>query len=243
MVASLRSIVRARTPGGPSAPPLGRTTRALGAASALFGVTLLLMMLAWRCPPGAVALHFPLGSGTFAIHQGGSSFALNGHALVKAQAFAVDIVKINALGMRARGFILSDPEAFGIYGEPVYAPCDGEVLALVETATAPSAPQASRHAVGRRYVVLYCEGVSVLFANLGAGSAPLEQGARVTVGDLIGHVGQTGDGSEPHLHVHAVRGRQPDLRRITAGAEPVPIRFDGRFLVRNDRVTIPPRDP
>ena len=54
----------------------------------------------------------------------------------------------------------------------------------------------------------------------------------------LGEVGNSGNSDEPHLHVHAQRpGRPWDLFT----ADPLPVRFDGRYLVRNDRVTGPPR--
>ncbi|WP_082415822.1 peptidoglycan DD-metalloendopeptidase family protein [Numidum massiliense] len=46
------------------------------------------------------------------------------------------------------------------------------------------------------------------------------------VGQFIGHVGNSGNTSEPHLHIYAEK----------AGKE-VPIRFEGRFLVRNSLIT------
>jgi murein DD-endopeptidase MepM/ murein hydrolase activator NlpD len=47
----------------------------------------------------------------------------------------------------------------------------------------------------------------------------------VKEGQRIGRVGNSGNTSEPHLHIHA--------ERDGAG---VPLRFDGRFPVRNDLV-------
>jgi len=46
----------------------------------------------------------------------------------------------------------------------------------------------------------------------------------VRVGDLMGLVGNSGNTTEPHLHIHAV---DPDT-----GAG-VPITLDGRYPVRN----------
>lgn len=54
-------------------------------------------------------------------------------------------------------------------------------------------------------------------------------------GGELGEAGNSGNTDEPHLHVHAQRpGRIWDL----FNGDPLPIRVDGRYLVRNDRVTI-----
>ena len=58
----------------------------------------------------------------------------------------------------------------------------------------------------------------------------LTSGMRVNEGDVLGQVGNSGNTSQPHLHLHAERGGEPG--EIFAG-EGVPIELGGRFLVRN----------
>ena len=48
---------------------------------------------------------------------------------------------------------------------------------------------------------------------------------------MIGQVGNSGNTSEPHLHIHAQRPAENDA---FLSGEPLPIRLNGRFLVRND---------
>jgi hypothetical protein len=196
------------------------------------------MFQAWRCPPGAVALAFPLRSGTYVVTRGGSGRALNQHAAVKAQSFALDIVKINALGVRASGFLPADLPSYVIYGDPVFSPCAGEVIASVDKYDNQTPPSGDGEHVAGNHVVVYCDGVSVLLAHLKPGSVQVAQGARVSVGDRVAAVGNTGNTSEPHLHIHAVRGRETDFERIAWTGDPIPITFDGRFFVRNSRVTL-----
>jgi murein DD-endopeptidase MepM/ murein hydrolase activator NlpD len=51
----------------------------------------------------------------------------------------------------------------------------------------------------------------------------------VTTQTRLGEVGNSGNTSEPHLHIHAVRGGDPgDLM----DGEAVPFTLDGRHLVR-----------
>ena len=71
----------------------------------------------------------------------------------------------------------------------------------------------------------------VLLAHLKQHSVPVEPGQTVTVGQKLGEVGNTGNTSEPHLHIHAQRpSTDPD--RPLAG-EPLWITIDGQFPVRN----------
>jgi murein DD-endopeptidase MepM/ murein hydrolase activator NlpD len=88
------------------------------------------------------------------------------------------------------------------------------------------------------YLALHCEGVTVAMAHLQGGSVTVANGDRVKVGQLLGRVGNTGQTSEPHLHMHAVRGRVVDPEVLGATGEPVPMVFgpDRAYLVRHDLV-------
>jgi murein DD-endopeptidase MepM/ murein hydrolase activator NlpD len=65
------------------------------------------------------------------------------------------------------------------------------------------------------------------------GSVRVHPGDYVTTRTLIGEVGNSGNSDEPHLHVHAQR---PGYLWDPFVGDPLPIRLDGRYLVRNDRV-------
>ena len=49
-------------------------------------------------------------------------------AAYRGQSFAVDLVKIDGFGSRARGPRPRNPLAYHIFGDPLHAPCDGAVL-------------------------------------------------------------------------------------------------------------------
>ena len=78
-------------------------------------------------------------------------------------------------------------------------------------------------------MVLTCQSVQVLLAHLQHGSLTVRVGDQVTTGQPLGRVGNSGNTSEPHLHIHAVPAGTEDVLR---GAG-VPILFEGRFLARN----------
>ncbi len=83
------------------------------------------------------------------------------------------------------------------------------------------------------YVLLDCDGTEVLLAHLRQGSVAVASGQNVTQQTVLGAVGNSGNSSEPHLHLHAERGGE---RGVILNGEAVPMLIDGRYLVRGDRL-------
>ncbi|MDP2314695.1 MAG: M23 family metallopeptidase [Pseudomonadota bacterium] len=192
-----------------------------------------------RVDEPAVELRFPLEGGRFVIGSGGSTAVLNGHAGVPAQRYALDIEALGPRGWRAHGLYPAELDAYAVWEAQVVAPCDGEVLNAEDGL--PDLPPGDRdvtHIAGN-HVVLDCGGVTVLLAHLREETVAVAPQQRVRAGDPIGRVGNTGNTSEPHLHVHAVWGRQLAFRALVGTGEAVPMTFGGRFLVRNDVVAAP----
>jgi len=187
-----------------------------------FGVVAVGVLRAHRVPPGAIDVGFPFTRGTYIVAQGGSEPAANYHAQQPAQRYAVDLLKLNAAGMRARGLYPDDAKAYAIFGETVVSPCAGTVVAAVDAF--PDAPRISldeKNPAGN-HVTLRCGDVDITLAHLQRGSVALRIGARVPRGTPLGRVGNSGTSTEPHLHLYAERN-----------GVGVPLRFDGRWLVRN----------
>ena len=89
----------------------------------------------WHQPPAeaAVEIEFPLRGGVYSISHGGASTTLNYHYAYPNQTYAIDIVKLNAWGMRKKTISTpSKPEEYEIYGEPVYSPVDGTVIKTID---------------------------------------------------------------------------------------------------------------
>lgn len=185
---------------------------------------------------GHVALEFPLRAGTYAVQNGGSNAAINIHQVVSAQRYALDIVRLEWWGGRARGIYPQELSRYAIFGEVVHAPCRGEVLQVVDGLPDLVPPEMDPGNVAGNCVVLSCEGVSVLLAHLMQGSIRVEKGEQLYVGQAVGQVGNSGNTTEPHLHIHAVRQGTSDLKVITESGDPVPMLFHDRFLVRNSIV-------
>jgi hypothetical protein len=195
-----------------------------------------------RAPGESVDLTFPLQDGCFHVAHGGSRKIINAHIKVAApglhdwrgQMWGLDIVKLYPAGNRARGFFPRELGDYAIFGEPVYAPCAGEVVAVENELPDLIPPESDSVNKAGNYVLMACgDEAMILLAHLKRGSVVVEPGQCVAVGDRLGEVGNSGNTTEPHLHIHAQRGVGA---ATLLDAEPRPATFDGVWLVRNDRV-------
>lgn len=187
-------------------------------------------------------LGFPLADGTYLVVNGGSNVLVNFHLGTlnrerarpyRGQSYAVDVVKMGRWGSRASGLLPDGPEAFTIFGDPIHAPCAGSVVAAVDGQPDRLAPGAPPEGLAGNHVILACDGAWVVLAHMRKGSVRAARGDRVGPGDVLGQVGNSGSSGEPHLHVHA---QTPGTSEAPLGGSPIPITFEGRHLVRNDRV-------
>ena len=191
----------------------------------------------------AVELAFPLKSGTYLVVNGGSNIKVNQHLVTldasmarfqayRGQSYGVDIVKLDEWGFRANGLLPTDPNHYNIYGMPVYASCAGQVIAAIDGLPDMRVPQTDRQHMAGNHVLLRCHDADVLLGHFKPGSLKVRMGDTVTVGQAVGAVGNTGNTSEPHLHIHA---QQRGTVSEQLSGNPLPVRFDGKFLVRNGR--------
>ena len=217
-------------------------TVSIGALAApLLGIVAL--ALAGRRPSGdPVDVMFPLGRGTYLVVNGGNQALINAHlgtlegerfAPYRGQSHGVDLVRINSVGLRVPGLLPADPTAYFIYGDPVLAPCPGRVVVAEDGAADMPPPQADRAHMAGNHVILECGSVWIVLGHLQRGSVAVQAGQITEPGHVLGLVGNSGNTGEPHLHVHAQR---PGSTIAPLSGEPVAIRLDGRYLVRNDRV-------
>ena len=180
----------------------------------------------------AIELSFPLIGGAYYVAHGGNSRLLNHHAAVKSQAYALDVVKLNRLGMRAAGIYPRQLPRYAIFGDTVYSPCAAIVTAAINDLPELAPGEMDRRRPGGNHIVLQLEGTDIYvgLAHLMHGSVMVKPGDRVDVGQILARVGNSGNTSEPHLHIHAKRGGS--TTSILDG-EGVPLRFQGRWLIRN----------
>jgi hypothetical protein len=201
---------------------------------ALLSVLVFVSLLVWAVrgffyADEPVRLTFPLQDGWYYVGQGGNSTLLNYHNSSNAQQYALDLAELNAIGTRAWGIYPTALERYAVFGEIVHSPCDGTIVEAVDGLPDHIPPAADREHLAGNHVVISCEGVNVLLAHLQNGSVRVEEGEAVATRQMLGRVGNSGNTSEPHLHIHAVRAGSGDALE----GDGVPILFEGRFAVRN----------
>lgn len=175
----------------------------------------------------AIDLTFPLDDGTYYIGQGGNNELMNYHQIAPPQKFALDILKINSFGVRAKGLYPKELANYYIYEDHLHSPCTGKIIAVENNLPDHIPPATDPENATGNYVKLTCDHheASIYMAHMKKGSVVVSSGDQVETGQLLGEVGNSGNTTEPHLHIHA-----------ELDGEGIPITFDGRFLVRNSLV-------
>jgi len=161
---------------------------------------------------------------------GGRTLADNQHASVRSQRFAYDIV-ITKSGQThtGDGKALSD---YYCYGKPVLSPGAGVVVSVLDTL--PDQAPGTRDPLapaGNHVVVDVGHSEFVLLAHLQPHSLRVKVGDHVRAGQPVGLAGNSGNTTQPHVHVHLMNGpAMPD-------ADGLPMSFsdfvvDGRPVAR-----------
>ncbi|MER7637733.1 M23 family metallopeptidase [Streptomyces sp. NPDC126522] len=130
------------------------------------------------------------------------------------QRGAVDLAGLGRYGSRTRGG--HELTAFAAYGRAVRAPCDGRVVSAegaIEDQDAGPGARARYQPPYGNHVFIDTGREIVKLAHLRAGSLTVSRGDTVRAGQLVGETGNSGNTTEPHLHLHAERdGVGLDLR-------------------------------
>lgn len=190
--------------------------------------------LAWPLPPGSYRVVNGGTTGTVSSHVETLDLGVPRHRLFQGQSYGVDLVALNSAGRTTSSAWPVDPRRYAVYGRQVTAPCAGRVVIATEGVPDQPVPDPGEHARTGNGVLLRCANADVLLAHFAPGTVRVRAGEDVRVGQLLGQAGNSGSSNEPHLHIHAQRPGTPDAP--LSGA-PLPIRFDGEFLVRNERVS------
>ena len=173
------------------------------------------------------------------------------------RSHAIDFVPVDAndrSAPRSLGSVFGTepPDAFVGFGRAILAPLSGEVVRVHDgeadhvarrsmgaqlgyALTQRSRIRGGAPAIAGNHIVIRSDGALVLLAHLRAGSVRPRPGDRVDAGDAIGECGNSGNSTEPHLHMQVSdsierNGRGVPLAFLRAGA-PAWVPRNGEIVV------------
>lgn len=206
-----------------SQPPFWTLERGVG-----FLLLILIILISWKGyrvypsshdkKPSRVPFRLPL-DGPVTVAWGGSTPSDNYHLIAPDQRWAYDLVVTeDGKTHRGEGRNLED---YYIYGLPALAAAEGTVLSVVNDQPETKIGEKSRakNAGGNQVIIQVAEKEFLFICHLQPGSIKVERGERVVAGKEIGRVGNSGNSSEPHIHIH-LQDSPKDY-----GGEGIPIYF------------------
>ncbi len=155
----------------------------------------------------------PLRAGPWMAQAGPSNWSQHRRARALeylAQRFATDWVRVDDQGRSWTG-IREDNRSYYAYGAEVLAVASGTVVEVTDGFPENRPPEqtipVSFSTFAGNSVVLRLErGLCALYAHLQPGSIRVSQGQTVERGEVLGLVGNSGNTSEPHLHLQLTNG-------------------------------------
>ncbi|HRK91153.1 MAG TPA: peptidoglycan DD-metalloendopeptidase family protein [Anaerolineales bacterium] len=176
------------------------------------------------------------------VAWGGDSIETNYHVVTPDQRWAYDLLMEPAFSGSP------NLEDYGCFGVPVLAPIDGTVVSAHdgEPDETPGVVSNNIVAPAGNHVMIRIEetGTYLVIAHLKNGSVIVETGDVVKEGQQIGECGNSGNTSEPHIHIHHQR-QDPTVYPLNF-AEGLPLYFRdhdgdpmpvGGFIIEGESVT------
>jgi Peptidase family M23 len=179
-------------------------------------------------PRNTVTIAMPF-TGEWYVFSGGRGVLVNQHWTTSSQRNALDIIKIvNRSSHRGDSKRLTSYYAFA---KPLLAPAPGRITALLDSRPDLAIGDSDRrHPEGNYLVLDIGGGRSVMMGHLKQGSALVRVGDRVRLGQQLAQVGNSGNTSEPHLHIQVQN--VPTFEVADPGIRTYPIFFRDTVLVR-----------
>ncbi len=130
-----------------------------------------------------------------------------------AQRYAIDFAQFHMVDGKA--FTWKGPEDknanYFCYDQPIHSVAPGKVVQVMD-GLPENVPHSGKLAIdltwqnagGNHVVVDIGYGLYAFYAHMRPGSLTVKEGDIVTAGQILGHVGNTGSSTEPHLHFHIV---------------------------------------
>lgn len=204
---------------------------------------------------GVVGLRYPF-SGRWLVRNSPAHRVPSHGTRLFGTTYAIDFVPVDARGRSAPlglGSLLraEAPQRFTGFGRPILAPASGVVVVahdgeldhdayrgLPSVGYALTQHRRATHgwiALAGNHVVLEVRpGVLVALCHLRRGSITVAPGQRLAAGEVVGQCGNSGNSTEPHVHLQAFD--RLDVRQ----AEGLRLRFLPDELPRNGQIVVAP---
>lgn len=139
--------------------------------------------------------------GEWTVFWGGRALADNYHAANPDQRFAYDfLATVDGSSHRGEGKANEDYHCFD---RPILAPAAGTVVVAVDGVEDNVPGEMNpKQPPGNHVILDHGNGEFSLLAHFRKGTLAVEPGDEVAPGALLGRCGNSGNSSEPHLHVH-----------------------------------------
>ena len=176
-------------------------------------------------------------NGEWFVYWGGETESVNYHMADINQQFAYDILKV-ADGSSFKGDPRSN-ESYFAFGAEILAPCDATVVMAVD-GVPDNIPGETNpiQLTGNTLVLKTAAGEFLLMCHLKEGSLVVGKGDKVYKGQVLAKCGNSGNSTEPHLHlqlqntrdIHQATGGRLVFRRILVNGAPreeyIPVKED-----------------
>jgi murein DD-endopeptidase MepM/ murein hydrolase activator NlpD len=172
-------------------------------------------------PPPVAKSHLPLAlpvRGRWSVVQGGERLDVNGHVTHPDQRRAADLEALGPDGTSHRGDGKKNEDYYA-YGQDVLAVADGTVVTAID-GVPDNAPGSTNPymAPGNCVIVKHEGSLYSVYDHLRPGKLRVKVGAKVKQGVVLGSSGNSGNSTQPHLHVQLQDGPLPEA---SWGVEPV----------------------
>ena len=158
-------------------------------------------LMIFRPAANPVPIASPLAD-EWLVGQGGHAELVNYHHVTSTQRDALDILQARDGRTHQPGN--TELTSYYIYGKPVLAPADGTVTFVQDGRPDQQIGSTDSHfQSGNNIVIDIGSGRYLMMAHLSPGTIHVKVGDHVTLGQPIAKVGNSGNTTEPHLHIQA----------------------------------------
>lgn len=194
--------------------------KSLNITLSIFSIFLISQLFSIYQPlsPG-ITLQSPFQESWYVV-QGGNSPLINHHYFVGSQKYALDLIvsEDGTLPLEQ----VRDLAEYQSFDRDLFSPVDGKIVEMRNDLPDLPIGEFDRQNLAGNHIVIQTEdNLYILLAHLKQESIVVAEGDTVKAGEKIGKCGNSGNTSQPHLHLQAMT--QPDF--LSPESQPVPISF------------------